>query len=111
MQRSDVAEKYTWGGQRTAHLEPLHPRSTAWINRSLYEVTVLAFGDAITRSINPMFIFTIIATVALTVLAYIKRNSVPLWLAVLCAWAYAIPLAETQLGAFVHSAWSSWFGA
>jgi len=44
------------------------------MNRSLYQSTVLAFGDAITRSINPMFTFTIIATVALTVLAYVKRN-------------------------------------
>jgi hypothetical protein len=50
------------------------PARPACMNRSLYQSTVLAFGDAITRSINPMFTFTIIATVALTVLAYVKRN-------------------------------------
>jgi hypothetical protein len=59
-----------------------------------------------------MFTLAIVfAAVAVTVLAYLKRNSVPLWIAVPFAWRIAIPSVETQFAALAHSVWSSWLGA
>jgi hypothetical protein len=58
-----------------------------------------------------IIIIIVVAAVAVTVLAYVKRNRVPLWIAVLFAWGYAIPFVETQLAALVRSVWASWFGA
>jgi hypothetical protein len=65
-----------------------------------------------TWSIKRMFTLAIVsAAVAVTVLAYVRRNSVSFWIAVLCAWGNAIPFVETQFAVLVHSVWSSWLGA
>ncbi|OXC79340.1 hypothetical protein [Caballeronia sordidicola] len=59
-----------------------------------------------------MFTLAIVsAVVAVTVLAYVRRNSVSLWIAVLFAWGNAIPFMEAQFAVLAHSAWSSWLGA
>jgi hypothetical protein len=65
-----------------------------------------------TWSIKRMFTIAIVsAAVAVTVLAYVRRNRVSLWIAVLFAWGNAIPFVETQFAMLVHSVWLSWFGA
>ncbi len=53
----------------------------------------------------------LLAAVAVTVLAYLKRHSLPLWLAAMFAWVLVIRFGVAQLAGLVPGGWSSLFGA
>jgi len=59
-----------------------------------------------------IFISTLfLAAIALTVLAYIQRNNLPLWGAAMFSGVLAIRVGEAQLLTLVQGIWSSWWGA